>query len=352
MSRKVSFIVLLGILAVIAVLFFQVMAIFALPLFLALLLVVMFRPMYLWFVVKCGNRERVAAALTTVAILLIFLIPMLLVFFEAAREGVGVVRELDLAHLEHKTVAEQLEKINAQFGLDVSAEDIRTSSEEIQHEVLARIQEWLAPMLLGTTRYAGAFIVGFCIMVVALYYFLADGPKMVSTVMRLSPLDEHYEKQLVQEFDTITRAVVLATVLSAIAQGILAGIGFYFAGLNFVFVLTMLTMVLAMIPFVGAASVWIPCCLWLYLHDERLVAALALAVYGGAVVSVIDNVIKPLVLHGRSNLHPLIALLSILGGVKALGPIGIFIGPMVVTFLYAVLVMVQKEIDVLGDEAG
>ena len=66
-----------------------------------------------------------------------------------------------------------------------------------------------------------------------------------------------------------------------------------------------------------------------------MVAAIVLAVYGGAVVSVIDNVIKPMVLHGRSNLHPLLALLSILGGVKVLGPIGIFVGPMVVTFLYA-----------------
>ena len=78
-----------------------------------------------------------------------------------------------------------------------------------------------------------------------------------------------------------------------------------------------------------------------------------LAVYGAAVVSVIDNVIKPMVLHGRSNLHPLLALLSILGGVKALGPIGIFVGPMVVTFLYVLLVMMQKEIDVLtGDKPG
>ncbi|MCX7425230.1 MAG: AI-2E family transporter [Planctomycetia bacterium] len=346
MSRKVSFVVLLGILAVIAGVFFRVMASFALPLFLALLLVVMFRPLHVWLVVKCKGRERMAAGLTTIAILLIFLIPLLLIFFEAAREGLGVVRRLDPAAIEQKTFAEQLEKINTQFGLNLSAE-------EIQRDVLAGGQEWLAPMLLDTTRYAGGFLVGLCIMVVALYYFLADGPKMISTVMRLSPLDDRYERQLVQEFDTITRAVVLASVLSAIAQGLLAGFGFYLAGLEFVFVLTMLTMLFAMVPFVGAAAVWVPCCLWLYLHDGRMVAAIVLAVYGAAVVSVIDNVIKPMVLHGRSNLHPLLALLSILGGAKLLGPIGIFVGPMVVTFLYALLVMVQKEIDALtGDEAG
>jgi predicted PurR-regulated permease PerM len=346
MSRKVSFVVLLGILAVIAGVFFRVMAGFALPLFLALLLVVMFRPLYVWLVAKCQGRVRLAAGLTTIAILLIFLIPMLLIFFEAAREGLGVVRKLDPAEFEQKTFTEQLEKINTQFGLNLSAE-------EIQRDVVAESQEWLAPMLLGGTRYVGRFVVGFCIMVVSLYYFLADGPTMIGTVMRLSPLDDRYERQLVQEFDTITRAVVLASVLSAITQGLLAGFGFYLAGLEFVFVLTMLTMLLAMVPFVGAAAVWIPCCLWLYLHDGRIVAAIVLAIYGAGVVSVIDNVIKPMVLHGRSNLHPLLALLSILGGVKALGPIGIFIGPMVVTFLYTLLIMVQKEIDVLtSDKPG
>jgi predicted PurR-regulated permease PerM len=55
-------------------------------------------------------------------------------------------------------------------------------------------------------------------------------------------------------------------------------------------------------------------------------------------------------LHGRSNLHPLLALLSVLGGVKALGPIGIFVGPMAVTFLYTVLMMLHKELDLLGDK--
>ena len=112
----------------------------------------------------------------------------------------------------------------------------------------------------------------------------------------------------------------------------------------------MFTMLLAMVPFVGAGAVWVPCCIWLYFFADRPLAAVLLAIYGAGVVSLADNLIKPLVLHGRANLHPLLALLSILGGVKLLGPIGIFVGPMVVTFLHAVLLMLQKEIDLLGSE--
>lgn len=340
MSRKVSFVILVVILLAIAGLFIRVMAGFLLPLFLAVLLVVMFRPLHRWAVDQCRGHDRVAAGLTTVAILLIFLVPLLLIFLEAAREGVAIAQRLDLAQFEHWSFADELETLNERFNLNLSAD-------KIQREVTAWAQQWLAPLVLGTTRYAASFVMGLGIMVIALYYFLADGPAMIRTIIRLSPLEEQYENELLQEFDTITRAVVLATVASAIAQGLFAGVGYYWAGLDYVFMLTLLTMLMAMVPFVGATVVWIPCCLWLYFYGDSTVAAVALAVYCGVVVSLIDNVVKPMVLHGRSNLHPLLALLSILGGVKVLGPIGIFVGPMVVTFLYAVLVMVEKEIDAL-----
>ena len=79
---------------------------------------------------------------------------------------------------------------------------------------------------------------------------------------------------------------------------------------------------MALVPFLGAASVWIPCVLYLGAVEQRWYVALALFLYGAAVVSSIDNVIKMYVLHGRSTMHPLFALLSVLGGVKVFGPIG------------------------------
>ena len=75
--------------------------------------------------------------------------------------------------------------------------------------------------------------------------------------------------------------------------------------------------------------------------------AILLAVYGTVIVSSSDNLIKPLVLHGQSNLHPLLALLSVLGGVQALGPIGILVGPMVVVFLQTLLNILQRELSTM-----
>jgi hypothetical protein len=130
----------------------------------------------------------------------------------------------------------------------------------------------------------------------------------------------------------------------------MAGIGYYVAGVPAVFILTALTMLLAVVPFLGAAAVWAPTAAWLFLAQDRPVAASVLALYGVGAVSAIDNVIKPLVLHGQANLHPLLALLSVLGGAAALGPIGILVGPMAVAFLQALLGMLRREIDEMGDD--
>jgi predicted PurR-regulated permease PerM len=127
-------------------------------------------------------------------------------------------------------------------------------------------------------------------------------------------------------------------------QGLLAGFGFWLAGLSSVFLLMLLTTVFAMVPFVGAATVWVPAALWLYFYEDRLTAALLLSVYGAGIVSTSDNIIKPLVLSGTSNLHPLLALLSVLGGVQVMGPIGIFVGPMIVVFFKTMLDILQREL--------
>jgi predicted PurR-regulated permease PerM len=213
-----------------------------------------------------------------------------------------------------------------------------------------KMKEYLTPLAMSTGEFLIKFAVGIFVMVVSLYYFLADGPSMLRAIMRLSPLDDAYERQLIDQFGNVTRAVVLATLLSALAQGILAGLGFYFANAGSVFLLTVLAMLFAIVPFIGSAGVWVPVCLWICFVDNRMWPAIILAAYCGVVVSAVDNIIKPFVLQGRSNIHPLLGLLSVLGGVQALGPIGIIVGPMAVVFLQTLLEMINKEMAALEKE--
>lgn len=358
MSRMISFIVLVAVLVLIGILFYHVMAPFLLPLFLAVLLVVIFQPLFDWMVARCGGRQRWAAALTTVAIVLIVLLPIGLIVFQAVSEGISLYRTSKAARQENMPAAQapDAEPRPAQPVLDL--DDVATkivrfvgyfglalSPKEVELEIRQRADELLAPLAVNAAKISGKVIIGMIITVIALYFFLADGRSMLYQIMLLVPLDQQYEEQLVDEFTKMSRAVVLATLLSAAAQGLLAGIGYFFAGVDFLFLLTLLTMLLAMVPFVGAGSVWVSVCLWLFFIADRPLAASLLALYGMTIVSTVDNIIKPVVLHGRSNLHPLLALLSVLGGLRALGPIGIFVGPMVVTFLYALLKMFHREVE-------
>lgn len=250
-----------------------------------------------------------------------------------------------------ENVGQQFDKFKVQLlggQLNVYLKELANPTEEEFKKYNESITTWIKVNLLslsGKTTQA-LFMIFFngTIMMVAVYFFLLDGSKMIDAFKFLSPLDDRHEQELIDEFDNVSRAVVVATLAAALAQGFLAGIGYYFAGVDAVFLLTMLTAVFALVPFVGAGSVWLPTCLYLYLIEDRLVPAVCLAIWGASVVSTIDNLIKPYILHGQSNIHPLFALLSVLGGVTALGPIGILVGPMVVVFLQTLLKILQREL--------
>lgn len=387
MPRVVSFIVLVAIILLVGSMFFKVMVQFIVPLFLAAVLVVIFGPLYQWFLRKCSGRHQLAAGLTTVMIVFIVLLPLAGLLIRAISDGARMYDQFN----NQQSVAEV--EFNSQLVTKVetdqdSIEDV-AKSEEAEADVaepsknalhsfldklIVAVDGWLtklnlptleaehvhsyvdgmlsqiaAPLALGGVQALVGSLVGLAIMVLALYYFFADGPSMIATLMRLSPLDDAYERELLDKFGDISRAVVIATLLSAIVQGVLAGVGYFFVGIEQVFFLTALTMFLAMVPFIGAAAVWAPVCAWIYFAELRALPAAILAIYCVIVVSMVDNVIKPIVLHGRSNLHPLLALLSVVGGVQALGPIGILVGPMLVALLQALLVMLNKELHLLGN---
>ena len=188
-----------------------------------------------------------------------------------------------------------LERFHIPYTLDAS---------QVYADITNSLGQMATPLAVGGFRIIISTLISLAIMVVTTYYFFADGPAMVTGLMRLSPLDDKYEQELLDKFSDISRSVVLATLASAIVQGLLAGIGFFFVGSDRIFFLTGLTMFLAMIPFVGAAAVWVPVCAWLHFHDHRTTAAVVLAIYCAGVVSMVDNIIKPYILHGQANSAP------------------------------------------------
>lgn len=404
--KVISLMVLVAVLLGISILFFRVMAIFMVPLFLAAVLTVVFRPLHVRVLNELGGRNQLAALVTTLLISLGVVVPTTLLgwmaFVETSRIA-KVVLENSKAEAPVAATGEEAEVLpdgvdhleehdeTAEEGKESSWTEMLSSaldpftgwyqrnvSEQFDPAKLAQevAKQAVQVGLVGVQAIVG-LLIGTAIMVFALYFFFADGPRILETLMHLSPMDDDYERELLVQFASVSRAVVLATLLSAFVQGILGGIGYYFVvddwapanvlaqyGGNLdavpqdlqvhppVILLTVLTMLLAIVPFVGATAVWIPVALWVYFAQGDTWPAIGMALYGVLVVSSIDNLIKPLVLHGQSNLHPLLALLSVLGGIHLLGPIGILVGPMLVAFMQTLLLMLRKELDVLSEENG
>lgn len=341
MARLISLGVLVGLVVVFGLLSLRVMAIFLLPLLLAAMLVVIFGPLHRSLLRRLQCPDWVAAGLTTLFVLAIVLVPLLLLVIRAGGDAMAMLKTPNGLKLDPAVLEGLVTSVNEATGLELSAEGING-------ELRNLVEDWIGPLAAGASKALVKLVIGLIVLIVSFFYFLADGPRMFNAVMRLVPLDRRYQWQLLEEFEEVSRAVVSSTLLAAIVQAVLAGFGFYVAGLKGVFLLTLLTFFGALVPFVGAAAIWVPASLYLLFFVKSTWAAVGLALWGACVVSTIDNIIKPIVLHGQSKLHPLLALLSVLGGVAALGPIGIFVGPIAVAFLQAALTMLQTELDTIS----
>ena len=332
-----SLAILLGLVIVFGLLSLRVMAMFVLPLLLAAVLVVIFGPVHRRLRARLGGPEWLAAGLTTLFVLVLVLAPVALLVIRAGGDAVAMIRRPDGVRLDPGVLEGLVTAFNDATGLHVTGDGVNT-------EIQRLLEEWIGPIAARAPAVLGKAVLGVLVTIVAFFFFLADGPRMLAAVMRLVPLDMRYQWQLLQEFEEVSRAVVTATLLAAVVQAALAGVGYAVAGLDNVFLLVLLTFFMAMVPVVGSAIVWGPAALYLLFFAKDTWSAAGLAAWGLLVVSTIDNVIKPLVLQGQSKLHPLLALLSVLGGVAALGPIGIFVGPIAVAFLQVALTMLTAEL--------
>jgi predicted PurR-regulated permease PerM len=210
-----------------------------------------------------------------------------------------------------------------------------------------QIHGWLVSgaqaLLQGLVAVSGSFVlgtlnalVGLSIALFVLFFLLRDGDQMMATAVRLIPITPERRGQLVDHVAAVTRAVVFGSLLTALVQGVLVGIGFALVGLPSPVVFGAVAAVASLIPFVGTALVWVPAVGVLFLQG-RWVAAIFLAAWSVAVVSSADNVVRPLFISGRAQISTLPVFLGLIGGLSAFGPIGLVVGPVVVALTLALL---------------
>lgn len=183
------------------------------------------------------------------------------------------------------------------------------------------------------------------ITIFSIYYFLVHGDDLYKFFADLFPISEKRYKQIVTRFDNLSRGVIIGQVFVGVIQGVLAWLGFFILGVPSPILWGSLTAIISMIPLFGAAIVWVPVDIYLFLVGTmtgNYVPAICLLIYGVFVISLIDNILKPKIVGDNANIHPLIVLFGILGGIQLFGIAGLILGPMILT-IFDVVIEIFKE---------
>lgn len=309
------------------------------PLVWALLLGGLLAPVNLRLTRRLGGRAQLASSITTLLTVLLFILPLAL-----TAGAVGVQATQLLRRLEGK-VPGRIEG----SALDVSQLpmvgeamawiDANTSLSLVQLEgwlagALRRVLELI--MSSGGTFVMGALgtTVSFVMMLFVLFFVLRDGPALAQQVVSVLPIEGQRRTLLLRHLKDMTRAVFLGLGLTAVAQGVLLGVGFWIAGLPSPLVFGVLGIILALVPMVGPALLWIPGAIWLAARGDTGYA-IFLALWGSVVVGLVDNLLRPLLISGRAEVPTLAVFIGVIGGLAAFGFIGLFVGPIVLGLLVA-----------------
>ncbi|MGJ0486822.1 MAG: AI-2E family transporter [Methylomicrobium sp.] len=285
---------------------------------------------------KLGRRNTLSAALMSILISAVILL-VLYGLVDVLQEELRGMYETVAANLQNPSyrLPEFLVKIpwvgaHMQEQLDQFIGD--------RAGMAAQISTWVQQWLGDAAKFIGGigqYVLKLSVMLVMLFFCFRDGEEAVAQMQRgLVRFLGKYQHVYLRAAGYTTRAVVYGLVLAALAQGMLAGFGYAFAGVRAPVMFGAVTALLALLP-MGAVLVWAPLGLGL-IATEHLWQGLGLLTWGVLVVSTVDNVIRPLVISGASRVPFLIVMFGVLGGLSAFGPLGLFLGPVILAVLLSV----------------
>lgn len=302
---------------------------------LAAVFAVIFTPLHKWF-----QRAKFSETFASFATLLIGVIcvavPTIFVSVQFLREAQNV----------YGIVSEPGSVVRAQTaisGIGHSLDRTIPGAAQYMDAVAANFAVYVSEGLSWGIGHAGAFFAGtldfflqLFIFMMTLYYLLKEGPRLKLAIERFSPLAMHETAQLIDRMVHTISSVVRGTFFVALIQGALTAIGFMIFGIPNGVLWGIITIVASLIPSLGTAFVIVPAVLYLFFIGHAG-AAWGLAIFGALGIGLVDNVLRPYLMSGNSSIHPLLILLSVIGGLAFFGPGGLFLGPLVISLLLGLL---------------
>ena len=314
------------------------------PLLWAALLAFMLFPLHERLTTILKGRRSAAAALLTVAAVLVVAVPAVVLGVMFGTQGSALVARIAAGAVQHRlqdpgALARLADSLAQQVGswVPIPVDQVRDS-------LISATQQLVQSVLSVSGSLFASFLSLIVAIVVALFlhfFFLRDGEQMVTRAMALVPLDDRRKAQLLSHLADVTRAVVLGSLVTSLVQGALVGIGFALAGVPSPIVFGVLSVGAALIPVVGTALVWVPAAAWAGVSGHWGMAVF-LTFWGGAVVPSADHVVRPLFISSRAKISTLPVFIGLLGGIVAFGAIGIFVGPVVIALVLALLEFAEE----------
>lgn len=320
---------------------FKIVQPFATPLLWAIFLAFLVHPLHVRLTRRLRGRAEVSALILTVLTLIVIIGPL------TALSAAFAAQVGELLQFAQATVADQTRKnvfnltnvpwLESTLGwlesaLDISVAQVRGWLIEGSRALL----QWLASM--GGKVFLGAVgtVVGFVLMIFMMFFFVRDGAEMAATARELIPMKAAHKARLFDHLASVTRAMVYGTGLTALIQGTLVGLAFFFVGLPSPIVFGVLAALAALLPVGGTALIWVPAAVALAIQ-ARWGATAFMVIWGALLVSLVDNVVRPMLVSGRASVGTLTVFIGVLGGIAAFGAIGLFLGPVVLALIIALI---------------
>ncbi|MCB2192824.1 MAG: AI-2E family transporter [Deltaproteobacteria bacterium] len=327
---------------------------FLMPIFLAVVLVVVGWPLYLGILWLVGpQRQYLASAITVLLFCLIIVLPlyfMVGIITDQAFDLYNTVSQMVRSGGLHDSLKHGLDLLNPFFdkvneALGISKNDVFTQVGEMVRRVSNLLYSNLAGLLRGITN----LVIDFFLMLIVAFYLLIDGRRAADRLLSLSPMPSSLNNQIKDEVLNTMRATLTGTVVMSLLQGILGGLGFWIFGVpNSPFWGTVMVFA-SVVPIFGTAVVWLPGGIFLLLTGMTG-AGVGVMVWCLISALVCDNLIRPKLLGNVTHLHPLMVFFAVLGGLLLFGVVGLVLGPMILALMLSLLEVyrlhfVPEEID-------
>jgi predicted PurR-regulated permease PerM len=299
------------------------------------------------------RRAGVASFLTTFAAISLLIITVTIA-------GIMITRELAYAHnaLSQRSMGEggwfSLATHTADRAIDALAKRIPLDKEAIREELFNRMKAASAYLLRNIGVAAGSVtsaVITFFLVTIFLYFLLRYGKDWINWVVAFAPLDSFTSSRLLKTMQTSVMANLSGMIVVALAQGLLLCLGFWIIGFRSPFLWGAIGGLASIIPIVGTWIIWVPVVLGYLLAGVYWKAAF-LGLWGLLIVGSADNVLRPLVIGAHQDQHPVLIAMAAIGGTYAFGPLGLLLGPLLVSLAAALLQEIQQIAAQSGKESG